>query len=149
MLNFKIKPKFSANSTHTFSRIFAPFLNSPSDLKEYIMLPGENYPQASFRGVVMVILDESTNVFLNTSRLNDSEINNVTLVRSGNVFSLYLNEILSAEKTFAGDFNLNRYDETIIGASKSSHEVVSYLNATLYSIKILRNTSDVSLLENK
>lgn len=149
VLNFKIKPKFSANSTHTFSRIFAPFLNSPSDLKEYIMLPGENYSQASFRGVVMVILDESTNVFLNTSRLNDSEINNVTLVRSGNVFSLYLNEILSAEKTFAGDFNLNRYDETIIGASKSSREVVSYLNATLYSIKILRNTSDVSLLENK
>lgn len=148
VLNFKIKPKFSANSTHTFSRIFAPFLNSPSDLKEYIMLPGENYSQTSYRGAVMVVLDEATQVFMGTPRLNASEINNVTLVRSGNVFSLYLNDILSVEKTFTGDFNLNRYDETIIGASKSSSGVVSYLNATLYSIKILRNTSDVSLLEN-
>ena len=113
------------------------------------MLPGENYPLPACRGTVMVVLDEQTVVFMVTPRLSEAEVNNVTLVRSGNLFSLYLNEIVVEEKTFTGDFNLNRYDETIIGASKSSSEVVSYLNATLYSIKILRNTSDVSLLENK
>ena len=83
-----------------------------------------------------------------TPRLSEVEVNSVTLVRSGNLFSLYLNGVVVETKTFTSDFNLNRYDETIIGASKSSSEVVSYLNATLYSIKILRNTSDLSLLED-
>lgn len=146
IINFKIKPKFSLNSTHNFSRIFAPRIDTTSSLKEYIMLPGENYPLPAYRGTVMVVLDEQTVVFMATPRLSEAEVNNVTLVRSGNLFSLYLNEIVVEEKTFTGDFNLNRYDETIIGASKSSSEVVSYLNATIYSIKILRNTSDLSLI---
>lgn len=149
VLNFKIKPKFSSNVAHNFSRIIAPKWNSSAELKEYIMLPSENYSIASYRGTVMVILDEATNVFMNTPRLSETEINDITLTRSGNQFTLYLNDIVAAERTFTGDFNLNRYDDTVIGASKGTRETVSFLNATLYSIKMFRNTSDLSVLQNK
>lgn len=118
-------------------------------LKEYIMVPNDNYGTPASRGSLMVVLDENSLTYLNTPRLSDTEINDVILQRIGNQFTLSLNDVVSVEKTYTGEFNLNRYDNTIIGASKNTSGVVSCFLGTIYKIQALRNTTDLSFLDKK
>jgi hypothetical protein len=148
ILRIQLKPTYNTSTALNYSRVIAPYAQQ-GGLKEYIMVPNDNYGTPASRGSLMVVLDENSLTYLNTPRLSDTEINDVILQRIGNQFTLSLNDVVSVEKTYTGEFNLNRYDNTIIGASKNTSGVVSCFLGTIYKIQALRNTTDLSLLDKK
>lgn len=75
-----------------------------------------------------------------------NEMCNLIIVKENNTLSLYLNDdFISDTVSYPYNFNLN--NNTVIGAL-----LVDNLNycfkGTIYSIKVLRNTTDLSLLED-
>ena len=68
----------------------------------------------------------------------DGNIQNITIVRKGSVLTLYSNEVEIKTSSVGTVVNLNVGDNTFMGTS---------FNGTIYSIKVLRNTIDLSLLD--
>jgi len=65
------------------------------------------------------------------------------VVRENNVINLILNDDIVGTMNSAHSINMNQQNNTLIGRIMND----SYLNGTTYSVKILRNTSDLTLLE--
>lgn len=70
--------------------------------------------------------------------------NEIIVARSNNVLSVLLNGNLTTYN-ITEEFNLNRSNNTYIGKN-SWDDANGYFCGTIYSIKILRNTSDLSVL---
>ncbi len=74
-------------------------------------------------------------------------INNLVLVVENNIAKVFLNnvEILMSDSSILSSINFNESSNTYIGAYGS---LSTYFSGTIYSIKVFRNTSDLSLLND-
>jgi hypothetical protein len=74
-------------------------------------------------------------------------INNLVLVVENNIAKVFLNnvEILMSDSSILSSINFNESSNTYIGAYGS---LSTYFSGSIYSIKVLRNTSDLSLLND-
>lgn len=74
-------------------------------------------------------------------------INEIIIVRKGNTLEMTLNNIKTTFNNFNHLVNLNAGGDTIIGKAWHS-SINTFFNGYIYSIKVLRNTTDLSLLED-
>lgn len=81
-----------------------------------------------------------------SNSININEINKLIVYRKNGIINVILNNILSTD-TFNYDLNFNVNSNTYIGRRDISANNY-WLNGTIYSIKVLRNTTDLTLLEN-
>lgn len=93
----------------------------------------------------------SGNVIFNTSAnsLLPDVINTITVTRTNGVFNLYINEVLiSTHTSLPGvEMNFNFDGNTLIG--KVAHGTSENFKGQIYSIKVLRNTTDITLLNSQ
>lgn len=111
---------------------------------------------SSVVGRVGILLDPSTNqvyihtntnsgyFYLASSNTITSGINELLIVKNDGVISLILNNVTTTG-SFKYALNLNINGNTNIGWYALTN---NYFNGQIYSIKVLRNTTDLSLLEN-
>lgn len=82
-----------------------------------------------------------------SNSININEINKLIVYRKNGIINIILNDILSTD-TFNYDLNFNINSNTYIGRRDISANNY-WLKGTIYSIKVLRNTTDLSLLEDE
>lgn len=75
-----------------------------------------------------------------------NQINDLLIYRSDGVLYLKLNNDITS-KDFNHSINGNLGDNTLIGSGE--YNPTTFLNGTIYSIKVLRNTTDLSLLDEE
>ena len=82
-----------------------------------------------------------------TNTIHDGALNYLLIVRHINTLSITLNDIETVHQLTSFNFNLNGNNNTTIGfVGNNANE---NFDGTIYSIKVLRNTTDLSLLENE
>ena len=142
--DFVINVKFKINSLkNPHGRLIdTGLLTAPA--MTYIMITGQDHtnPRKLYLGI-----NERRGINLySVSTFNINEIYDVKVVRNGDSFKLYINDILDSSVNSTELFNLNIDNNTLIGTGYSKN-YSQYFDGTIYSIKVLRNTTDVSLLE--
>lgn len=123
---------------------------------EWGTLIGHSMPSATSMDFLMVTRSGTIECRINNLRLTTNtnikvvynEINKLLFIRNNKNVTINLNDNVVYDAICEEPFNLNKTDNTYIGRN-GWDGTNGYFCGTLYSIKILRNTSDVSLLENK
>lgn len=86
----------------------------------------------------------SQNIMITGGSVNINEIYNMKISRNNNTFKLTVNDEIIGELYNIDAFNLNLNNDTWIGRIMNT----DFLSGIIYSIKVLRNTTDISLLED-
>lgn len=146
---------FSVNSfTNIHQRLITDNEYS-SGAFNYMMITGTNYSLVDKRQCIFFgIEDSSTSYMFSTTKVELNAIYDVKIVRNGNVFSMYVNDVLENTFTSSKVCNFNRNNNTIIGGGSPDNPTSSTVQnqryqGTIYSVKVLRNTTDLTLLEDK
>ena len=82
----------------------------------------------------------SNNTFVNG-------INEIYIIRQGSTLTMKLNDVSTIFNNFNYSLNFNAGDNTFIGKAWNN-SVNTYFVNNIYSVKVLRNTTDISLLED-
>lgn len=151
---FVIHLRFSVTSfNNVHQRLIAD--NEYNGAFNYMMVTGTSYSLTQYQKCIFFgIEDSSTSYMFSTTKLELNSIYDVKITRVGNVFNMYVNDVLESSFTSSKVCNFNLSDNTLIGSGSPLNPNSTTIsnqrfNGTFYSIKILRNTSDVSLLKNK
>lgn len=149
VMRIKMRPNDVNSANLNYSRVFAPAQGSPM-VVDYIMYTGQQYNIVDLRGVLFFVLNEQTNVYLTSNKLPFDSVTTIDIVRDGEKFYLYQNDVLVNSNIYTGDINFNRNNNTLIGASidPNANSVNMYYHGDLHQIKLLRNTSDKNLLDD-
>lgn len=150
--DFIINIKFNITDfTNTWQRLLSDNQYNGGAMN-YIMVTGSDYSIVENRNKLFFGLSDSGAQYMFSTRtlsLNTDYI--ATFVRQGNVISMYIDGGLETtlNTTYACNFNLNY--NTFLGAANQSESPVAsrakqYFKGTIYSFKVFRNTSDISLL---
>lgn len=84
----------------------------------------------------------SSNSFING-------VNDIIIVRDGTTLTMFLNDVPTVFTNFTHSVNLNAGNNTLIGrAWEGATANATHFNGQIYSIKVLRNTTDITLLED-
>lgn len=82
-----------------------------------------------------------------TNTIHDGALNYLLIVRHINTLSITLNDIETVHQLTSFNFNLNGNNNTTIGfVGNNANE---NFDGTIYSIKVLRNTTDLTLLDTE
>ena len=85
---------------------------------------------------------------VSSNQVSYSSINTLIVSKNGSEYKIILNDIITTATYALVALNLNYNGSTRIGSTQVSNWVDHLFSGTIYSIKILRNTSDLSLLED-
>lgn len=86
---------------------------------------------------------------------NYNELYDLTVIRSNKLTQLYINGELYSDVNIIesgfndSNFNLNQSNNTYIARNAWDANTAPYFDGTIYSIKVFRNTSDLSLLDDE
>lgn len=88
-----------------------------------------------------------TEHLISDNEVSYDEINNLTIVRENTTLKIILNDVETVFENRSDVFNFNNANDTKIGSSFASNSSSHGFKGTLYSIKMFRGTSDLSLLD--
>jgi len=134
-----------------FNNMYARFISDAATSSDttYIMVTGDGYTAQHANKICVAIADGGPNqYFFSTQKLVNNTIYNIKLVRNNNNFTLYINDEIDATYASAYPFNLIRNGLTTIGGNNTLSQNQMF-NGIIYSIKIIRNTSDIEMLNEK
>ena len=152
--DFVLKIKFKVSDfARTWQRLISDN-DVASGSKNYIMITGDDYSMVDKRFKVFFGLDDNASqyMFSTTSLVADVEYV-LKIVRNGNEISMFLDDNLENTLITTYPFNLNSNNNTFIGAGNrvetiSSSQAKQLFKGFIYSVKLLRNTSDITLLDD-
>lgn len=98
-----------------------------------------------YQNKVSIGIYGTTGFTSNNSFINGT--NEFFIIKKDNILTIDLNGEKTVFENFSNQFNLNGNNSTRIG---KAYDIANntYFNGTIYSIKVLRNTTDLSLLED-
>lgn len=88
-----------------------------------------------------------TEHLISDNEVSYDEINNLTIVRENTTLKIILNDVETVFENRSDVFNFNNANDTKIGSSFASNSSSHGFKGTLYSVKMFRGTSDLSLLD--
>lgn len=135
--DFVINIKFKVNTLNKTQPLLANAITSVAG-RIFICTTNTNQFQFGYglpSGVSNMMLTGG-NVVVNT-------IYNMTITRINNKFTLYVDGVVLGENTTTDAINLNGNNNTWIGNIMNA----DFLDGTIYSLKVLRNITDLTLLD--
>ena len=152
--NFVIKIRFSVKDfTNTWQRLLSDNQYNNGN-RNYIMVTGDDYSVTDKKHRLFFGLDDNSTsyMFSSTTLLPNTEYV-MEVVRDGDNFTMYLNDVIEAEMVSTLDCNFNLNGSTFIGAANRTDALQSsqdkqIFKGVVYSVRVLRNTSDLSLLND-
>lgn len=126
--------------------------------RSYIGIGGANINEPGYRNKLIMSNTGGPGIFASNTIIQKDTLYDITIVRRENMYlELYINGVLDISvtnwvidpsKTIKNtNFNFNLNNNTYIATFESTSNF--NFNGTIYSIKVLRNTTDISLLEDE
>lgn len=143
--DFVIRVKFKWNGNKTFNQILCA--GGTSIGRSYIALLGSSHVNLPNK-IVITNSGGLDPIVSSVSSFTQNEIYEVTFVKDDVNLSVYINGVLDVVSQVGNtlyNFNLNL--NTLVG--RTGGNTVEHFTGTIYSVKILRNTTDLSLLSDE
>lgn len=148
--DFVINIKFKISDYSTIGKVLLSSAESSGTLgRAFISIESTTSSATRLRSL-QILTTNSSGASVGLGSSNDvllNEINNVIITRSGSKLTINLNGVITSRNDFNEVLNFNLNNNTYIGWRDYQSQV--YLDGTIYSINILRNTSDIELLEKE
>ena len=152
--DFVLKVKFKVSDfTRTWQRLISDN-EAINGSKNYIMVTGDDYSTVEQRHKIFFGMDDTNEQSMfSTNTIEANVIYELKIVRNKNEISMYINDTLENVLITTYPFNLNSNNNTFIGAANRTDVVQSsqdkqIFKGVVYSVRVLRNTSDLSLLND-
>ncbi len=146
--DFIFKFKFKINDfTKKYCRLFA---DGNSNDVSYTAICGDSHPYPQNRRKLLFIIDDVSGIYLQTiNPLVENTIYDVLVVREGSSIRMFIDGVMVDEIITTLQYNLNGNNNTLIGSHNRDALDISNktFNGTIYSLKVLRNTTDLTLLD--
>lgn len=152
--DFVFNIKFEITSfANTFSRLISNNIDVSSvGATSYVMITGNDYSLADKRNKLFFGLDDNTNTYVFSNKTIElNTVYDVKIVRHNGVADVYINDELDCTLTSNLVCNFNTGNNTYIGtayATNSTTQSRTRFKGTIYHVRAIRNTSDVTLLED-
>ncbi len=146
ILEVKLKYQIDANNYKTI--LSGGSAAGASENTSIMIISDKGISQSVFTGGIHFKINGNVIFNTGTNTVLPNIIYTLLIQRINNVFYLYLDDILIDTNSLSNDYcNFNFSSNTLIG--KIGHSTTENFNGTIYSIKVLRNTTDLSLLLNE
>lgn len=148
IINFKFKSNFSKD----FNMLMCGVYSSNSlNGRSYIGVCGKTHPTENLRGKFIFDISSTSDIELvSKTTFNENFIYEITLTCNNGKISLYVNGVLDSEMlTNNENVNFNSFSNTIIGGHWGGTSSALYFPGVIYSVKVFRDTSDLSLINEE
>ena len=152
--DFVINIKFKSDLSKPFNMLLSGKHNGDSSsYRAYLGICGINHPTSAYRQKLTFDISGTQQIeLLSNTKIEPNIIYDITLRSVDRKITMIINSVeeeVSVVPEYPVNFNFN--NSTTIGVENGINfsDSSNYFKGTIYSVKILRNTSDLSVLQNK